>query len=153
MEILLLSDIAGIGKKNDLLVVGNGYALNHLLPNRKAIVVTPSVRKRYADAIKKRALERETEKSAQQSSLQTLAGKHLTFITKATPTGKLYAAITHAMIIDQLKNQFGIGLSEDQVNIKDPIKSLGTHTVGLQIGDQVTPLQVEVKASKASKKA
>ncbi len=146
MEILLLSDISGIGKKNDLIIVGNGYALNHLLPARKAIVVTPNVRKRYAEQIKKRALERELEKTAQSSSLKALAGKSLRFVQKASKAGKLYAAINEKMIADSLRNQFGINLASDQIKIKDPIKNIGVFTVSLQIGDQTTPLSVDVKA-------
>ena len=55
MEVLLLQDIPGIGKKDDLLIVKEGYALNNLLPYRKALVATPTVRKRYADQIRGRA--------------------------------------------------------------------------------------------------
>jgi ribosomal protein L9 len=54
MEVLLLTDIPGIGRRSDVIVVGNGFALNHLLPSRKALVVTPNVRRRYAEQIKKR---------------------------------------------------------------------------------------------------
>ena len=61
MEVLLLTDIPGIGKKDDLLLVGDGYALNCLLPRRQAMIATPTVRRRYAEIIRKRAVERQTE--------------------------------------------------------------------------------------------
>ena len=46
MELLLLEDIPGVGQKNDIIVVKNGFALNNLLPRRRALIATPTVRKR-----------------------------------------------------------------------------------------------------------
>lgn len=52
MEIFLLEDISGIGTKYSIQVVPDSYALNELLPQRKALVATPTVRKRYAEQIR-----------------------------------------------------------------------------------------------------
>ena len=145
MEVLLLSDIKGIGKKSDVVVVGNGYALNFLLPGRKALVVTPNVRKRYAELIKKRAIERESEKSRQGGTAKSLEGKVVHFSSKVTKTGKLYAAITAKMIVDSLGKQHGILLDEEQVKIQEPIKSVGMHTVPVHLGELSGTLSVEVK--------
>ncbi len=147
MEVLLLADIAGIGKKNDLIVVQKGYALNHLLPAREAIVVTPSVRKRYAEEIKRRALEREQERASQAEAVKTLSGKKLEIKVKTTKTGTLYASISEKRIADELKARFGIHLSPQQIRIQSPIKGVGTHTIGLQIGSVTTAFPIEVKAS------
>ncbi|MFA6259652.1 MAG: bL9 family ribosomal protein, partial [Candidatus Peribacteraceae bacterium] len=69
MEVLLLQDINGVGKKNDLLIVGDGYALNFLLPQSKAIVATPTVRRRFSEQIRRRAMEVQKERaSAEQTA-------------------------------------------------------------------------------------
>ncbi|HVW67103.1 MAG TPA: 50S ribosomal protein L9 [Candidatus Peribacteraceae bacterium] len=152
MEVLLLQDIAGIGKKNDLLVVGDGYALNFLLPRRAALVATPLVRKRYADLIRRRAEEREKEKSAQASTAKALTGQQLSFTRKVTKTGKLYAAINKGAIVEALKEQLSLDLPEQSVLLDEPIKSTGTHTVQLKLNDQSVPLSVVVEAEKVEKK-
>ena len=144
MEVLLLEDIPGIGKKNDLLVVGDGYALNYLLPRRVALVATPLVRKRYAEFIKRRAEEREREKSAVAGVVQALSGKILTFARKATKTGKLYAAITEKDISEALRKQQNAEVSEDAVKIDDQIKAVGSHQIMLQIGEQTFSVTVNV---------
>ena len=90
MEILLLQDVTGVGKKNDLLVVGDGYALNYLLPHRKALVATPTVRKRYADQIRKRAEEKEQERALRANAAAALSGKSVTFTKKMTKTGLVF---------------------------------------------------------------
>jgi large subunit ribosomal protein L9 len=149
MEVLLLQDIPGIGKKNDLLVVGDGYALNYLLPRRAALVATPLVRKRYAEFIKRRAEEREREKSAVVGVVQALSGKVISFARKATKTGKLYAAITEKDIVEALKKQLETTVSEDSVKIDEQIKALGMHQIMLQISEQTFSLSVNVTEEKA----
>ncbi len=151
MEVLLLTDIPGIGRRNDVLVVGNGYALNFLLPNRKALVVTPSVRKRYAEHIKQRALERESEKSLHGSTLDALKGKIVTVSRKATKTGKLYAAVSEKMIVDALGTQHSVAVNEQHVKIEKPIKSTGKHVVVVHLGDQSMSVTVEITADEKAK--
>ena len=144
MEVLLLTDIVGIGKRNDLIVVKSGFALNHLLPNGKALVVTPNVRKRYAEQIKKRALERESEKQLQSSLSAALGGKSITIEAKVSKTGKLYAAISEVVIVDAIKKEHATELAESSVTIGTPIKTLGKHTVELHVGMQTITLGVEI---------
>ncbi len=148
MEVFLLQDVPGVGKKNDLLLVGDGFALNNLLPRRAALVATPLVRKRYAEFIKRRAEEREQEKAAAVGVAQQLSGKTVTFTKKVTKTGKLYAAITEQNIVDALKEQLQVNATEEMVKIDDAIKSTGSHQVMLQMGEQVVPITVAVTAEK-----
>lgn len=152
MEVLLITDIAGVGKKNDLIVVRSGYALNHLLPLRKALVVTPNVRKRYAEQIKKRALEREQERELVTSVGAALTGKVIHIETKATKTGKLYAAVAADTILAALQKEHGISLPSSALAIDEPIKSTGSHTVSVNIGGKNQSLTVDVKALEAEAK-
>lgn len=149
MEVLLLQDINGIGKKNDLLVVGDGFALNNLLPRRAALVATPVVRKRYAELIRKRAEEREVEKSAQSSAAAALSGKTVLFTKKVTKAGKLYAGITEKNVMEALKEQLKYDVSEDDIQMDEHIKAAGTHQVTVRIANQNVPVNVKVDAEKA----
>ncbi len=148
MEILLLQDIPGVGKQNDLLVVGDGFALNCLLPQRKALVATPTVRKRYADQIKKRAVEKQNEREIHMNAVAALAGKSLQFTKKASKTGKLYAAVNEIQIAEALKNQLGFEVSADKIIISDHIKSVGQSSIGIRIGDATQNMGVTVTAEK-----
>lgn len=148
MEILLLQDINGIGKKNDLLVVGDGFALNYLLPNRQALVATPTVRKRYAEQIRRRAEEKERERMLAQNAAELLRGKTVTFTKKVTKTGKLYAGIAAEQIASALKDQLGIDLPADAVDLPEHIKTVGTHPVPVKLGGQMQTVQVQVQAEK-----
>ncbi len=146
MEILLLQNVAKIGKKNDLLVVGDGFALNYLLPRRLAIVATPTVRKRYAEQIKRRAEEKELEKKSQQGAAQALLGKSVVFKKKVTKTGKLYAAITEKAIAEALKDQLGMEVTEEAIEVPEQIKSTGSFEVKVNLGELSQPVSVVVQA-------
>lgn len=148
MEVLLLQDIAGVGSKDDILVVGDGYALNHLLPQSKALVATPTVRRRYADKIRARAEARERERMAAASGVAQAAGKTLTLKRKATKTGKLYAAITEKHIVEALKADHSIEVEETSVSIPEPIKALGEFTITLTMNDLTESMGVTVEEEK-----
>ncbi len=148
MEVLLLQDVQNVGQKNDLLMVGDGYALNFLLPQQKAIVATPTVRKRYAEEIRRRAEQKELEKKLETGASKALAGLKLKFDRKVTKTGKLYAAITEKHIVEALKKEHKIDVNEEMVQIAEPIKALGDFDVKLKIGPEVQELKVVVKEEK-----
>jgi large subunit ribosomal protein L9 len=149
MEIILLQDVPGIGKKNDLLLVGDGFALNFLLPQNKALVATPTVRRRYAEQIKRRAEERETEKKLREGTVGLLKGKEVLFERKITKAGSLYAAITAKHITEALKKQHGIEVAETAIDAgEEPIKELGSFDVKLKVGDVEQPFTVKVVEEK-----
>ncbi len=149
MEVLLLTDISGVGKKNDLIVVKAGFALNHLLPERKALVVTPNVRKRYAEQIKHRALERERDREMQMSLSNALTGKVVHLSAKASKAGKLYAAISEDQISSALKQEYAITIPASAIGIQDHIKKIGSHTVTVSVGLQSVSITIEIKADEA----
>jgi large subunit ribosomal protein L9 len=146
MEILLIQNVAKVGKKDDLLVVGDGFALNYLLPKRLALVATPVVRRRYAEHIKRRAEERETERLARTGLVKALDGKTVHFKRKATKTGKLYAAISEKVIADALREEHQLDVDVKGIQIGQPIKSTGTFPVTVAIGDQSMTVSVVVTA-------
>lgn len=152
MELLLLEDINGIGKRNDIIVVRDGFALNHLLPERKALVATPTVRKRYAEEIKRRAEEKEHERKLHLEAAGMLTGKIVHFARKVTKTDKLYAAITAEQVSAALVEEHSVTVPADKIQIADPIKAVGNFTVQVKVGEQAYPLQVSVVKEEAKAK-
>ncbi len=152
MEVLLLQDVATVGKRNDLLTVGNGFALNYLLPKRLAMVATPTVRKLYAEAIKKRMEEKEQEKALQAGAAAALAGKSITFAKKTTKNGKLYAAISEKAISEACKEQLNLAVPPEGISIPSPIKAIGTFTVTITIGAVEQALTINIAAEKPTEK-
>lgn len=148
MEILLLQDVPGIGKKNDLLIVGDGFALNCLLPDRRALVATPTVRRRYAEEIKRRAEEKQREMALKSSVAGKVAGKELLLRRKVTKTGKLYAAITEKHIAEALHEQLQVQADEASIVLPEHIKTTGVFEVTLKAGEFEQKFNVKVEAEK-----
>jgi len=148
MEVLLLQDINGVGKKNDLLIVGDGYALNFLLPQSKAIVATPTVRRRFSEQIRRRAMEVQKERASAEQTASAVGSKSLTFARKVTKTGKLYAAITEKHIAEALQKEHGLEVEEKNIKIGDHIKALGDYEVSVKIGGASETLTIKVQAQK-----
>lgn len=146
MELLLLEDIPGIGRRNDIIVVRNGFALNNLLPRRRALVATPTVRKRYAEQIRRRAEEKTREEDLARSAATILREKTLTFTRKIAKGEKLYAAITAKMIAEALTEQLDLEVPEANIEIAEPIKTLGAHRAIVKIGPQELTVKMEVRA-------
>jgi large subunit ribosomal protein L9 len=145
MEVLLLDDINGVGKRNDLVVVKDGFALNNLLPLRRALVATPTVRKRYAEHIRHRAEERANEKKFQEGTVAALATVNVHFTRKITKTGKLYAAISQKIISDALKKEHSLDVPPDAIVVTEPIKTLGTFNVEITLGTTKQIVRVTVE--------
>ena len=148
MEVLLLQDVNGIGKKDDLLVVGDGYALNFLLPESKAMIATPTVRRRFAEQIRRRAEEAERERMSQSEKAADVADKEVIFERKVTKTGKLYAAITEKHIAEALKKQHEIELKPADITVAEPIKTTGSFDASIKIGENQEGVKVSVKEEK-----
>ena len=152
MEIFLLQDVSGIGKKNDLLIVGDGFALNYLLPQRMALVATPTVRKRYAEQIRRRAEEKEHERQLQTNAVQALVGKTVVFSRKASKSGKLYAAVSEEQISKALADQHAVAIPADGISIASPIKATGTYSVQVQVGGTQQSLSISVQPLEVAEK-
>jgi len=148
MEVLLLEDLPGVGKKNDLLIVGDGYAMNKLLPSRMALVATPTVRRRYAEQIRRRAEEKVAETAAAQAGGTKLEGKTVTIPKKATKTGKLYAAVSEKLIAEEILKQLSVEVKPEAVTVAEPIKALGTHAVVITLSGIAHPITIEVEKDK-----
>lgn len=148
MEVLLLQDIKGIGQKDDLLIVGDGYALNFLLPQSKALIATPTVRRRYADRIRRRAVEREKLRMADQQKAVDISKMTLSFSRKASDAKKLYAAVSEKNIVEALKDQHDLDVAESAVVIRDAIKTLGDHSVEVVLPGARALLTVKVEEEK-----
>ena len=147
MQIILLQDIKGLGKKFDIKKVADGYARNFLFPKNLAAVAT-------AEAIGKTDKEREARIQKEKDGLkkaEETAGKFKDLIlkikSKATKDGKLFGSISNQEIADTLKEK-KFEISSDKIEIKEPIKKVGKHSVKINLASGVqTEITVEILGS------
>ncbi|MCU0393107.1 MAG: 50S ribosomal protein L9 [Thermoflexibacter sp.] len=136
MEIILKEDIAGLGYKNDVVKVRDGYGRNFLIPRGLAIIATESARKVIAENIKQAAHKAEKVKLDAQALAGDIGDTVLTIFTKAGESGKIFGAITTLQISDALKEK-GFEVDRKRISFKSEVKNLGQYTALLDLHKEV----------------
>jgi large subunit ribosomal protein L9 len=134
MRIILLQDVRGIGKKNDVKDVSDGYAKNYLLPRKLGEPAVPKALAAVAE-IKARQGAKHAEATARLAALaDTLKAEKLVFSVKAGEKGSAFGSITKDMIVSALRTRGRLG-PDDRVDVEleHPLKELGEHEVALRL--------------------
>lgn len=149
MKLILTAAVDNLGLAGDVVDVKPGFGRNYLLPRGYAITWTKGAEKQI-DGIKRARDAREIRgvEHAQEVRSQ-LEGLTVTLEARAGEAGKLFGAITPADVAQAVKKAGGPTLDKRSVVIAKPIKTVGTHTVGVKLHDAVTAhIPVEVAAAK-----
>ncbi|NGO40219.1 50S ribosomal protein L9 [Limisphaera ngatamarikiensis] len=148
MQVILTSNIVGLGAESDQVTVAAGYARNYLFPRGLAIPLT-AANKRRLEVLRQRRAEREAQEYNTMCELARSLAKLICVITvKTGDDGKLFGSVTSGTIADALKTQFDISLDKKQIHLEQPIKSLGEYEVELRLHPEVKGvLKVRVESS------
>ncbi len=141
MEVILLQDVKGVGKKGERVSVKDGYGQNFLIKQNLAAYPTAPEAKKISSQLQSVAAQQEQKIKKDRELAESLRGKTITIVSKAGEGQKLYGSVTKSDIADALK------IDKNIINLEQPIRSLGTHTVRLDFGHgilsevvvQVTP--------------
>lgn len=146
MKVILLTEVKGLGKADDVVEVNDGYARNLLFKKNLALEATPanmnSIKlKKGAQAEKARRELLEAKETGKK-----LAEKRVALEMKAGEGGRLYGAVTAMDIVAALEKQ-GFKIDKKNVVIKNPIKSIGSFEVTLKLHPEVSvTVTIDVKA-------
>jgi large subunit ribosomal protein L9 len=139
-EVILTSNIIGLGGESDQVKVAAGYARNYLFPQRLAIPLTHA-NKRRIEALKQRRAEREAHEFNTMSELAKGVTKLICVIkVKTGEDGKMFGTVTTGMIADELKHQFDITLDKRKIHLPHPIRTLGEQEVELRLHHEVNAM-------------
>ena len=139
MKVLLLRDHDKLGKAGDIKNVADGYARNFLLPRGLAVLATAGALKQ-AETIRHAEEKRRAKLFAEaQAVANQLTGTTLIFRALASETGKLYGSITANDIAEAIQREKGIEVDKRTIELREPLRSLGTHTVSVRLATELTP--------------
>jgi large subunit ribosomal protein L9 len=146
MKVILLKDIAKIGKRGEVKEVADGYALNVLIKKGMALMATPAELMKW----KQKADSQNHKKELATNTFVQLvdAIRHQKVVItgkKADAKGQLFAAIHESDIVDAIFNAVKLSVDPKQIIIDTHIKSLGVHTVEIKQGTQKEKITIEVK--------
>ena len=135
MEIILKEDIIGLGYKNDIVNVKNGYGRNYLIPTGKAVIASASAKKILAENLKQQAHKLAAILAAAEKEAEALNGVALTIEAKVSSTGALYGSVTAATVAEELAKK-GIEVDRKKILMKD-IKTVGEYAATVVFHKQV----------------
>jgi large subunit ribosomal protein L9 len=136
MEVILLTDIANLGHKNDIVEVKAGYGRNYLIPQGYAILATESAKKVLAENLKQRAHKEEKIKNEAAELAQKLESVKLTIGAKTSSTGKIFGSVNNIMIAEKLKEQ-GYDIDRKKILVKE-VKEIGAYTATIKLHREVS---------------
>ena len=138
MKVILLADVKGQGKKNDVIEVSDGYGKNFLIPRKLA---KPADAQSLNDVKVKEAARIyriETEKKGAQALAEKLKTLQVKITASSGGDGRLYGSITSKDIVEKLKADTGIDIDKRKVSMGDPIKAYGKYEVEVKLYSEVT---------------
>ncbi len=148
MDIILKQDITGLGYKNDLVTVKDGYARNYLIPKGMAAIATSSARKVLAEVKKQQAYKEEKIRKEAEEIVKVLEGAQLTIGVKASTKGKIFGSVNNIMIADAIKGQKNLEVDRKKIEISgEAIKEVGAYKATVKLHkDIVVEVTLDVKA-------
>ncbi len=136
MEIILKTDIAGLGYKNDVVTVKAGYGRNYLIPQGFAIMATPSNMKVLAENIKQAAHKVEKIRQDAADLAAAIGELVLTIPAKTGESGKIFGRVTSLQISDMLKEK-GFDVDRKKISFETEVKTVGEYTAVLDLHKDV----------------
>jgi large subunit ribosomal protein L9 len=146
MKVLFLKDVPKVGKKYDIKNVSDGYAQNFLLPKKLAEVASKGAEKRVEKWKLAEAEMRKVDQALLHKSLKTLAETVITLKGKANEQGHLFAAIHKEEISEKLREQAGIEMPAEYLDLDKPVKEIGEHEIPVIIGEMKGKFKLAVEA-------
>ena len=146
MKVILLQDVKGTGKKNQLVNVSDGYARNFLFTKKLAVEATTDNLQKLKEFNASQDLKKQKEIEAAKELARKIEEIQITIKAKSGETGKIFGGITSANISEELKKQHNINVDKKKIMLDEPIKLLGNYTVNMKLYEGINAkLKVNVE--------
>ena len=149
MKVILLQDVRSLGKKGEIVTVSDGYARNYILPKKLGAEATGKNLNdlKLQEQNKKKVAKENLEKA--RALAEELKKGEVTLAMKVGEGGKAFGSVSGKEIADAARQQLNLEVDKKKIQLKEPIKTLGEHTVTLKLHAEVTAeLKVNVVEEK-----
>ncbi|MDE6284096.1 MAG: 50S ribosomal protein L9 [Muribaculaceae bacterium] len=137
MKIILKEDVRGLGYKDDVVEVKDGYGRNFLIPQGKAVIANNSNLKQLDENKRQQAHKLAQIKADAEALAASLADVSLTIGAKAAANGTIFGSVNNIQIADALE-ALGHKIDRKTIELKDAVKELGKYTAKLNLHKEVT---------------
>lgn len=137
MKVMLLADVKGQGKKNQIVNVSDGYARNFLFPKQLAVAADAKILNDVKNKEEAKKYHEEMERKACLATKERFEGLVVKIYATAGADGKFFGSVTSKEIAENLKSQFDIDIDKRKINLSDPLKAFGTYTVDVKLYPEI----------------
>lgn len=148
MKIILLQDVAKIGRRYEVVEVPDGYALNQLIPKKMAEAATPANLKRVEKMNANKVASKEADAESFKSAVATIDATPITITLEANEQGHLFKAVSADDVVVAAQ-AVGAVVTPEMVNFDAPIKEVGEHEVTLKQADETATITITVASKEA----
>lgn len=147
MKVILLQDVAGVGKKWDVKEVKSGYARNYLLPQNLAVLAAPPAVKEAQFKQKQETQKRALQEALLEKTLDALRDFTFVIERRANEKGHLFDGLDIKEIAGLIKEKFKIEIPGERIKLEKSIKEIGKYKIAFQKGETEVPFEIEIKPS------
>ena len=149
MKIILLKDVRGLGKKNEIREAADGYVRNFLLPSKLVKIATPQILAEHNKVVAKMTAEdREAKKRAEELARE-LNSRFLEFHLKTDESGTVFGSVNKDMILKGLRDSKLVRKERVEIELEHPLKQIGEHMVPVDLRNGIkASLKVVVRAER-----
>ena len=138
MKVILLCDVKGQGKKDQIINVSDGYARNFLFPQKKAIPADAKATSELKSKEESKQYKISEERKAAQALAEKIKNTTVEIKMEHGQDGRLYGSVTVKDIAEKLKAALGVEIDKRKIVLKDPIKAYGNYSVEIKLYTEVT---------------
>jgi len=133
MKVILLADIKGVGKKDDVINASDGYARNFLFPKKLAVEANNENMAKLKSKNDSKAYQKEMDIKLAKQLAEKINSISIKMQVKAGENGKIFGGVTSKEIAETLKKDYQIEIDKKKVLLPETIKTIGTHTVEIKL--------------------
>lgn len=137
MKVILTQDVKGVGKKDQILEVNDGYARNFLIPKKLGVQASTANLALLKSKQDSRDFKRQEEKKEAEQIKEKLEKIRLDIKVKSGENGKIFGGVTSKEISDVLKDKYSINIDKKKIELKETIKTVGITTVDIKLFEGV----------------
>lgn len=133
MKVILLQDVKGTGKKDQIVEASDGFARNYLIPRKMAREATAEALNAIEKSKSADKHREDVRRAEAETKARMLKGKVVQLSVRGGENGKLYGTVTNDQIAAALKEQHGAEVDKRKLELEEPIKSAGQAFVTLKL--------------------
>ncbi len=133
MKVILLADIKGVGKKDEVINASDGYARNFLFPKKLAVEANNENMAKLKSKNESKAYQKEMDIKLANQLAEKINSISMKMQVKAGENGKIFGGVTSKEIAETLKKDYQIEIDKKKVLLPETIKTIGTHTVEIKL--------------------